>query len=105
MFTKKISCYYHEKEIGPKSFIKGSLAHWFYIVHFYTEINCVQLKAITFKCTSQTNLIATKSMYKEKWYCSYGKLQHSIMYWGILKKMDYTGPDLKKKPTWSMPPP
>lgn len=29
---------------------------------------------------------------------SYGKLQYSIMYWGILKKMDYTGPDLKKNP-------
>lgn len=28
---------------------------------------------------------------------SYGKLQYSIMYWGILKKMDYTGPDFKKK--------
>lgn len=66
MFTKKISCYYHEKEIGPKSFIKGSLAHSFYIVHFYTEINCVQLKAITSKCTSQTNLIATTIMYKER---------------------------------------
>lgn len=50
MFIKKISCYGYEKEIGLKSFIKGILVWWFYIVYFNIEINCVLFKVIMFKC-------------------------------------------------------
>lgn len=91
MFTKKISCYFHEKENGSKSFKK---AVW------HIDFPFLILKSIMYNLKQSRPNANHKPILLQLRFCtkrngSYGKLQYSIMYWGILKKVDYTEFDKK----------